>query len=615
MEIQTKQETGFSLSGIIAFLLCAALLLIGYFYFPHNILCWDVFGYYLYLPLTFIYNDLGLKDPAIIDTIIQKYNNTSSFYQALPSPTGTRVMRYSIGLSLLYSPFFFIGHVIAKVGGYPADGFSVPYQYAIWCGSMIFAFVGIFIIRKVLLKFFSEKMVSFLLVLLIVGTNYTLHTSVHGQGAMPHDYLFTLYAFILWFTIRWHESYKLNHAIGLAIACGLAILSRPSETVCLLIPMLWGIHDTRSLFEKMSVLKRRITHVIVFATILTGIGFIQFSYWKIYTGSFIFDSYSNPGEGLDLFPPHTINSLFSFRNGWFIYTPVMMLAMVGFFFLYKKDKPLFGSIFAFFLVNLWIVTSWTVWWNGPSFGQRYLIASYPALSIPLGYFFVSVSERNTLLKKVSIAIAFFCVGLNLFQSWQMTTGILPTPRMTQDAYFAAFGETEIPEGIEKLLHIDPLSPGAADINPADYEKTNTYTEDFENCAAATQDSSVSLSKFLKMDSVCIYSPNIEKKYSKLSDKDHVKMKISLQLYSTTDPKENPGSLVVSFEHKERTYGYTSIDVEKQDCKLNTWHTVSFNYITPVIRSGRDQMKVYYWHRGKKPVFIDNLQVEIWEKKD
>src|SRR3990172_2734804 len=233
MEALKKSGSEISLSKITALLLCCALLLIGYAHFPLNILCWDVFGYYLYLPLTFIYHDLGLHDRSIIDTIIQNYHSTGSFYQAFESPTGDWVMRYPIGLSILYSPSFFVGHLIAKIGGYPADGFSAPYQYSIWAGSMFFAFIGIFILRKSLLKFFEEKIVVVLLIVIVMGTNYTLHTSVHGQGAMPHDYLFTLYAFILWFTIRWHESYKLKHAVLLAIACGLAALSRPSEVVAL----------------------------------------------------------------------------------------------------------------------------------------------------------------------------------------------------------------------------------------------------------------------------------------------------------------------------------------------------------------------------------------------
>jgi hypothetical protein len=612
--MQELDQKKLSVSKWAAIVVCLVLLCIGYKFFPLNILCWDVFGYYLYLPLTFIYHDLGLKDHTIIDGIIQKYHNTGSFYQAFQSPTGDWVMRYSIGMSLLYSPFFFIGHLIAKIGGYPADGFSAPYQYSIWAGSMAFAMLGVFYLRKVLLRFFEEKITALLLIVLVLGTNLTLHTAIHGQGAMPHDYLFTLYVLILWFTIRWHESYKPKHAVLLAIACGLAMLSRPSEGLALLIPALWGVYNKETLLNKINLLKEKKSQIILFSVVLTLMGFIQFTYWKIYTGKFIFDSYYNPGEGLDLFPPHTINSLFSFRNGWFIYTPIMLFAMIGFISLYKKDRALFTPLFAYFILNLWIVTAWTVWWDGPSFGQRYLIASYPALAIPLGFCFVSLYKSG--YKYLMVLICVLCVGLNLFQSWQMANGILATPRMTKDAYIAAFGATEVPEGMEKLLILDPLAPGATDIDEKEYEKTKEFTEGFEDHPNSILDSALAKTKLFKMDSVSVYSPSLEKKYEKIITNDYAKLKVSLKLYCTTAPADNPGSLVVSFEHNGKAYGYSAIDIEKQNnVALNAWSTVSMNYLTPVIRSVNDKLKVYYWHRGKKPLLLDELKVEVWEKKD
>ena len=615
MTLEKKAYSDYSLSKITALLLCCVLLLIGYSYFPSNILCWDVFGYYLYLPLTFIYHDLGLKDHTVIDAIIQKYHNTGSFYQAFQLPTGNWVMRYSIGMSILYFPFFFAAHLVAKIGGFPADGFSTPYQYAIWIGSMFFAFIGIFILRKSLLKFFEEKIVALLLIIIVLGTNYTLHTSVHGQGAMPHDYLFTLYACILWFTIRWHESQKMKYALWLALACGLAILSRPSEAVALFIPIFWGIYNQESLIKKIKIIKQNILQLLAFSVVLMAIGFVQFAYWKIYAGAWIFDSYYNPGEGLDLFPPHTINTLFSFRNGWLVYSPVMLFAILGFIFLYRKDKNIFTPLFGYFIINLWIVSSWTIWWCGPSFGQRYLIASYPALAIPLGYFFTVLFEKKKIVEQIFVILLALFVGLNLFQSWQMISGILPTPRMTQDGYVASFVETEVPLELERMLMIDPLAPGATEIDENEYEKTNEFTEDFENSPNAMKDSSVSKTSFIKLDSVSLYSPNLERRYSGSSNRDLAKMRISLLLYCTIDPRENPGSLVVTFEHEGLAYGYSAIDIEKQNITLNSWSKISFNYVTPTIRSEKDKLKVYYWHRGKKSVFIDDLKVEVWERND
>jgi len=78
-----------------------------------SILSWDVFGYYLYLPATFIHHDLGISDFSWLQQILDTYHPTNGFYQAYMGPTGNYVMKYPMGLAILYAPFFFIGHLFA----------------------------------------------------------------------------------------------------------------------------------------------------------------------------------------------------------------------------------------------------------------------------------------------------------------------------------------------------------------------------------------------------------------------------------------------------------------------------------------------------------------------
>ncbi|MBK6776976.1 MAG: hypothetical protein IPG74_14450 [Flavobacteriales bacterium] len=63
-----------------------------------------------------------------------------------------------------------------------------------------------------------------------------------------------------------------------------------------------------------------------------------FIYWKVYAGSFFWDSYQNPGEGLDIFYPHIHNFLFSFRKGWLLYSPLIALALLGFIPLWRRHR-------------------------------------------------------------------------------------------------------------------------------------------------------------------------------------------------------------------------------------------------------------------------------------
>jgi hypothetical protein len=110
------------------------------------------------------------------------------------------VMKYPIGLALIYMPFFFIGHIWALLSGYPADGFSFPYQFCIAFGSISIAIAGLAIMRKVLLRYFSDIVVCMTLIALVLGTNYFNYATT--DGAMPHNYVFTVFALIIYLSIR-----------------------------------------------------------------------------------------------------------------------------------------------------------------------------------------------------------------------------------------------------------------------------------------------------------------------------------------------------------------------------------------------------------------------------
>ncbi len=589
----------------------------NYIFLPGNILSWDVFGYYLYLPLKFIYNDLGMTNDQVIFSIIEKYKNTSTFYQGMRFEDGHYVMKYSMGLSFFYAPFFFIGHGIAKIFGYPVDGFSAPYQFSIFIGCIIYTLLGIHILSKVLSRFFIEKVSALVLIIIVFATNYVIHNTMYGQNAMSHNILFTAYACILWLTILWHDKQEWKHAVLLAIICGLTILSRPSEIVCLIIPALWSISNKTSLNKKLELLLKFKMQVLVFGIILMLLGSAQFVYWKIYTGKFIFNSYGgNPGEGFEFLSPYIINVLFSFRKGWYIYTPIMLIATSGLYFLFKKNKDVFLTFLIFFTSNVFIISSWSCWWYAQSFSQRPMVSMYPIMAILLGYVLQWVSEQQKLTKFFSYLLVTFCLLLNVFQTFQFHKGILNNDRMTKAAYMKIFGKVKLDPEVEKLLLINRSFDGSDNIGNSElYQSTILQYQDFEE--GNNIDSTIFHSgKFsFRLDSTILYSPNIEKAYSRLTEKDHAWINIIAYVYPTDSIALNPFSLVVHFLHNNYPYNYRALDFEKQQLKINEWNKITFNYLTPEVRKTSDKLKLFFWNRGKSKVYIDDVKVSVLEKKD
>jgi len=611
MSFKTRRISFFTL-----ILISCSLLYFNFSFFPKNILSWDVFGYYLYLPLNFIYNNWGLQDTAVLHNVLDHYHNSATLYQAYPLPTGSWVLRYPIGMSYLYAPFFFIGHLLARFTDFPKDGFSQPYQVAILSGGIFYSILGFYFLRKVLLRYYSDAVSAGCMFIIYFGTNYFMHSSFQGTNAMSHNYLFTLYAAITWFTIRWHETFGTKHLLLLATACGLTIMARPSELVCLFIPFFWQVGTTYSLKEKIALFFKRKTHTFIFFFVLFTALLPQLIYWKVITGKFLFNSYDdNPGEGFEFLHPFITQVLFSFRKGWLVYTPVMLLAIAGLVVSIRQKKEYINGLLIYFIINFYIVASWSCWWYAESFGQRSLIPSYALMVLPLGAFLtMTLRPGRKWLAITTVTVAALFVSLNLFQTWQYLNNVIHPSRMTKEAYFSVFGMLDTPEDYEKILVMD-RSGGPVEIDPSLYTNTKDWTQEFDTIPDPSADFVFSGANSMKMDSAVIYSPPIKKAYMELTEKDHAKLKVSMQVYSTGDIKNNPGSLVITFEHKQKSYGYSSTDIEDFKIEPNKWSEVSVNYLTPLIRTPEDTLKVYYWHRGRLPLYIDKLKVEVWEPKN
>lgn len=615
------RKLGSSCSGIKLILPIVVILL---FYavishFPHNVLSWDVFGYYLYLPLLFIYNDLGITDFSIITHILETYQNTSTFYQAMPGVDGGWVLKYPMGMAILYLPWFLIGHIWALVSAYPADGFSFPYQASLLYGSFLYTVIGLIVFWKSLRDFFAPATVSAMLVITVFGTNYLVHTVFHGQGLMSHNYLFTLFAFVLYFTIKWHEKPGVKYAVALGIAIGAAALSRPTEILVILIPILWNVKNKTDFIKKVQLFRRNWNSVLAAGLIIFGFGALQLIYFKLFTGKFLFYSYgNNAGEGMEFFSPYIYQVLFSFRKGWLIYTPVMVFALVGFVTLYKDMRDQFLSVFIFFVIAFYVIASWSCWWYADSYSQRALIPMYVFLSLPLGSLIQNVFQKQKFIWRIFLVFVLTgLVAFNLFQSWQFLNGIIHTSRMSKPYYKSVFLKTSIPpEATDKLL-VDRSKTPEEILNSGKTFKTIALGfNDFEDVGIIPDTNLVKWSdgKVFEMNKQNPFSPHYQITYKDLNLTEYGILKITADIFPIYPFKENPLVFTATFMHKGYAYSYFGKHLDDQMLQVNTWNKVEFYYLTPEVRKESDPFRTTFWLRGELSVFIDNFKVELYTEE-
>lgn len=389
---------------------------------PLNVTTWDAFGYYMYLPAVFTYHDYKKLD--WLTEIDKKYAVTGgNGWQAEKQPNGNYVFKYLGGVAIMEMPLFFIGDFFAKHLGYPQDGFSPPYEYALGFGVIIYCLLAILLLRKILLRYFDDKTVAITLLLLCLATNFLQYAAV--DNAQSHAYIFPLYVLVLYTTIKWHQRPKLLWAALTGYIIGLATISRPTEAIMIFIPIFWATQNKEAAKAKWTLVKEHKSHIVL-AAVFGILGVLpQLIYWKLSSGSFVYDVGS---KWVFLNPFFRV--LFGWEKGWFIYTPVTIFFIAGMFFM--KQYPFRKSVLWFCLLNIWIIIAWDDWRYGGSYSTRALMQSYPMFALPLAAFVQKIR-----LKKWRIA--FYTLGayllfVNLFQTWQYDRTILHFNDMNRKYY-------------------------------------------------------------------------------------------------------------------------------------------------------------------------------------
>jgi hypothetical protein len=383
---------------------------------------YDVAEYYYFLPATFIHHNFSLD-------------------KNVPPPTPYNVSRRTIGMSVMYSPFFFISNQIAKMYGYIQDGYSLPYKWGIHLGSIVYSILGLWFCRKNLLLFFNEIVTCIALACVFFGTNLFLY--VYGIGEMPHCYLFFLYSVFVFCSLKWILKNSTNHLIALGFIAGLITLIRPTDVLIVLFIPLFKVNSINSFLARLQfIISKPIALVISFLLFLLPL-VIQMLIWKKYTGHYIVDMYNN--ERFFFTDPQLMNILFSYRKGWLLYTPLMVFSLLGLIIAKFRLKELFTFLIVFFLSNIYLLSCWWDWGYGGSFGCRAIVQSYAVLIFPLAAFiswvwgFMQTKKVINLSARIVFTISLFLlIKLNLFQSWQYKFGIIHWGGMNEKTYKYVF---------------------------------------------------------------------------------------------------------------------------------------------------------------------------------
>lgn len=396
-----------------------------------GVIKWDIISFYGYLPATFIHGDpsLDFLDEGIID-------NDNKFWWS-PTENGRKIIYMSCGLSIMYAPFFFMAHLLAPVFGEARDGFGSIYQFFLVFGALGYVALGLIYLKKILLRYFTPMVTAITLLLLGLGTNLYYY-STH-EAVMSHSYNFVLITIFLHTVLKWYEEASWLRTFLLGLLFGLIVLIRPTNILLVVLLLFWGIDSWTSFKERIRFFLRSSPKVglMIFAFLLPWIP--QFLYWKMITGQIMYYSYGAHGDRFFFDNPHILESLFSYRKGWLLYTPMMIFAILGLIPLGKKIQGSTLPITIYLVLMIYVMSCWWTWWFGGGFGGRIYIDMYGILALPLAAFISIVLEHKK--KLVRLGISGFLVCLLFFQLLQTrhyTGTAIHWDSMSKKAYWYNF---------------------------------------------------------------------------------------------------------------------------------------------------------------------------------
>jgi len=371
----------------------------------HEPFCGDGEGYYMYLPAAFISHDF--------------HHLTSETTEHRTNEKGEVVIKYSCGTAYFFLPFFLAAHSIATVFHLPVTGYSPPYRLVIFICGASWVFLGLFLLKKLLARYFSWAVTWMVLLSVFLGTNLYFYT-VYAM-TMSHIYGFALTCGILLLTDTFFKQPGRFYLLLLAFLFGWLTFMRPTNFSMILFILLYRVSSVTDFKERIIFFRNRLPDLLLAVPIFLLPMLPQVFYWKEMLGKFVVYSYS--GERFLYWKnPKIAEVLFDTQNGLFIYAPVLLFFIYGLFAARKDQRASFAGISLLFIIITWTFASWHAWWFGGAYGHRCYIEYLPVLAFPLALAFEKIfNSRKKPVKYPFIVLILLCMYYNLAMTYQFST--------------------------------------------------------------------------------------------------------------------------------------------------------------------------------------------------
>jgi len=313
--------------------------------------------------------------------------------------------------------------------------------------------------------------------------------------------------------------------------------------------------------------------------------------------------YSYGDESFNCLDPQFFPILFSYNRGWFTYTPVAFIALIGFIGLYREFRKRTIWILLFLMAFIYVSSSWWMWYYASKCGQRIFIDIYAILGIML-YFTLKTTEKSY-FRYGMITLFVLLIGLNTIQFYQHIKWVFPATNITKAIYWDSFWKLH-PEARIYL-------PDEAIASKKSFSNDMERDLGWMNESTISEVDVVSGKRSSMIDSVHPFSVGfIDTLAPLLSAKNAI---VRISAYVLSKGGKTPASLVIDLMSGGKSICYTPVYLG-QFARKNKWTLVEFGMYVPISFPPETLIKIYFYNPSSKiPLFVDDLKIDFLSLKD
>jgi hypothetical protein len=392
----------------------------------------DEIQYFAYLRSVWFDRDLSFDNEYqyFYDRGIARSDGFHETFLERTTGTGRRLNFGTVGCAILWSPFYAVGHVAAGISGAPQDGYSTPYLAAVAYGSALYGFLALVLAIRCASRLGRNGFAAGVAVWL--GTPLLFYMYV----APPFSHACSAFAVAL-FTYVWlrvRDDWSAGGLAALGAAGALMAMTREQDVFFIAGPVLdFGLSQS---------LKLKAQGLLAAAACFIAAYSPQLIAYKILNGHF--GPHASVANKMKWYAPHALQVLVSPEHGYFIWTPLALLAIVGLLSTFsglsegqrvegRRNDIVWLCLLLMFALQVYVsgsVDSWTV---AGGFGQRRFVALTTVLVVGLAGL-----TAHARLRKAWMAAIVVCAYWNVALTAEFATGLMDRQKLepAQNAYVA-----------------------------------------------------------------------------------------------------------------------------------------------------------------------------------